>query len=59
MMGDKMDHFALTLNAAADGDHIGREYDAAMFFEDLLPDDQIGDSCFILGLEEQANRKPR
>jgi hypothetical protein len=42
MMGDEMDHFALPLDAAADGNHIGREYDAALLLKHLLPNDQIG-----------------
>ena len=44
VMGDKVDDFALTLNATTDCDHAGGEDDAAIFFERLGPHDEIDDA---------------
>ena len=52
VMGDKVDDFALTLNATTDRDHAGGEDDAAIFFERLGPHDEIGDAGnLILGVK--------
>ena len=44
VMADKVDDFALTLNATTDCDHAGEEDDAAIFFERLGPHDEIDDA---------------
>ena len=48
VIGDKVDDFALTLNATTDSDHAGGEDDAAIFFERLGPYDKIGDTGLVL-----------
>src|SRR3546814_19524444 len=48
----EMHHFALALNASAHGEHAGRQDDAPILFEDLRPDDEIGDAGFVFAGDE-------
>src|SRR5271163_2037368 len=52
MMGDKVHDFALTLNTTADSKHGGAEDGAAMLFENLGPDHEIGNAGLILQGDE-------
>jgi hypothetical protein len=55
-MGEKVDDFALTVNATTDCDHAGGEDDPAIFFERLGPHDEIGDAGLILHKNPLAGR---
>src|SRR5690606_4468166 len=49
---DDMDHLALLLELAVDGDHRAGEDDPAMRLEDALPGERIGDAGLVLQRDE-------
>ena len=50
--GDHMNDALLFLKQALDGNHAGAEHDAPIFLEYLWPNDDVGDSAFILQRHE-------
>lgn len=49
---NEMDHFALTLNLAANAEHRGGEQHAAILLENLDPDDDIGRAGLVFHRQE-------
>lgn len=52
VVGDEMDDLALALNASAHRDHARRQDHAAVFFEHLGPDNEIGDAGLVFHRDE-------
>jgi hypothetical protein len=52
MLGDEMHDLPFPLDAPIDGQHAGGKDDAALLFEELWPDNEIGDAGLVFDGDE-------